>query len=243
MIPEIAKLYKSNFPQEIFIRRILSENIQKFISDYMVNYSIKDAKVLDIGCGKQPFKPIFEQLGFQYCGLDYKQNATNSVDIIEAIDTEFMAKYPDIQSYDFLICTEVLEHVAQWNIAFKNIFALTKKGGKVLITCPHFYQLHEEPFDFWRPTPYALEFFAKQAGFKIIENIKAGDGWDVLGTLLGNFHGFNQKMKINYKYKLIYRLLNLVKKWLFDELESKRLSSKIGVNSPLYLSNVFVLEK
>lgn len=243
MIPEIYKLYKANFPQEVFIRRVLAENIQDFVEKYMMNHAIKNAHILDIGCGKQPFRPIFEQLGFQYAGLDYKQNAANNVDIIAPIDSDFMAKYPDLKAYDFVICTEVLEHVAQWHIAFENIYTLTKTGGKVLITCPHFYQLHEQPYDFWRPTPYVLEFYAKKVGFKVIDNIQAGDSWDVLGTFLGNVSSIYYKKNLTLKYKLIFRLLNMVRKWLFRNIENKTLPSNIGVHSPLYLSNIFILEK
>ena len=53
------------------------------------------------------------------------------------------------------------------------------------MTCPMFYPLHEEPYDFWRPTLHALDYFARRAGLRVVERQGAGDAWDILGTLLG----------------------------------------------------------
>jgi len=49
---------------------------------------------------------------------------------------------------------------------------------------PFFYPLHEEPFDFYRPTAFAIAHWAKRSGLDIVEQKNLGTAWDVLGTAI-----------------------------------------------------------
>jgi SAM-dependent methyltransferase len=173
--------------------------------------------------------------------MDVQQNQENSVHHICAVDDELTKELKTSGQFDFLLCTEVLEHVAKWNIAFDNLNSLTAKSGRVLITCPHFYQLHEEPFDFWRPTNHALRFYAQKYGFKVIYEEAAGDAWDVLGTLLAS----TKFAKANNR--ILDKVLNLIadkaRKWLFWQLKTRRIQKYIVAKGPFYISNVILLEK
>ena len=46
-------------------------------------------------------------------------------------------------------------------IEHSNVAALLAPGGRVLLTVPHVYRLHEEPYDFWRPTLHAIHYFVR----------------------------------------------------------------------------------
>src|SRR5882724_5177657 len=176
--------YEPSAPQEQFIVPLLRRFIEGGIETYAKPVPA-DACALDVGCGAQPFRSKLEGLGYKYTSMDVQQNDDKSVDVIAAID----APLPEIlraKSFHFVLCTEVLEHVVDWRQAFTNLTALTEPGGRLLITCPHFYQLHEEPYDFWRATPHALRYFAEAFGTKSLEQTAAGDSWDVLVTVLAN---------------------------------------------------------
>lgn len=233
--------YVPAWPSEQFIVPLLQKHIVDALNEYAV-HPRQRARVLDIGCGRQPFRQDMERLGYIYMGLDVEQNPEGTVGVLAEIDCNFLNDYPDLGQFDLIICTEVLEHVAQWHVAFRNIYELTAPGGKILITCPHFYQLHEEPYDFWRPTNHALEYYAKKEGFRILKQIKAGDAWDVLGTVLANMYSFN-RINSSFSSKIIRRIADYVRTRLFKVLSKGMLQKYIGVNSPLYLANIIVLQR
>src|SRR5882724_7574443 len=211
--------YEPSAPQEQFIVPLLRRFIEGGIETYAKPVPA-DACALDVGCGAQPFRSKLEGLGYKYTSMDVQQNDDKSVDVIAAID----APLPEIlraRSFHFVLCTEVLEHVVDWRQAFTNLTALTEPGGRLLITCPHFYQLHEEPYDFWRATPHALRYFAEAFGTKILEDKAAGDAWDVLGTLLTNCSPFSPSYRISDR--LVRKLVALSQKYLLKLLLSRRL--------------------
>jgi len=57
---------------------------------------------------------------------------------------------------DGVICSEVLEHVADFSAALGEIARVLKPGGTLLVTCPFLYPIHGQQ-DFWRFTPDALK--------------------------------------------------------------------------------------
>ena len=233
--------YKPTHPQEAFIVPLLHQYITEALNSYASNPK-PEARVIDIGCGRQPFRKDLELLGYHYIGFDVKQNPEEKVDVIAEIDTNFLHKYPRLGEFEFIICTEVLEHVAQWHIAFENLFRMTAPAGKVLITCPQFYPLHEEPYDFWRPTNHALEYYATKVGFQILEQTNAGDIWDILGTTLGSYRELYLRSS-SLKSKIIYRLIRYSYKWILKQLLKKNIQRHVGIRSLSYLSNVIVLQK
>lgn len=180
--------YVATGQADAFIVPVLRRQIEYALAEFGTP-APQQGRVLDIGCGSQPFRKHLEAIGYKYIGLDIQQNLEGSVDITCSIDDESIA--PELGQYgpfDLILCTEVMEHVADWRAAFRNLARLTRPGGRIVITCPHFYMLHEEPYDFWRPTPHILRYFAVREGLDVAYQEAGGDGWDVLGTLLGSCH-------------------------------------------------------
>lgn len=232
--------YQPSVPQEEFIVPLLKEEIDKLINRYAVT-SQRRAKVLDVGCGRQPFRPAFETKGYKYLGLDVQQSPENSVDFICEIDQLLPDEILDASPFDFVFCTEVLEHVADWEMTFRNFAQLLAPGGRLLITCPHFYPLHEVPYDFWRPTPYALQYYGNKFGLKLLYQENAGNTWDAMGTILGASH----VMPISRKFidRLISRIARYGHQILLSLLLNRFLQSHVQLNSSIYLANIVVFEK
>jgi 2-polyprenyl-3-methyl-5-hydroxy-6-metoxy-1,4-benzoquinol methylase len=64
-----------------------------------------------------------------------------------------------MESFDGIVCTEVLEHVEDWCVAIYNLRQVVKPGGFILITVPTIgFPYHEYPSDYWR---FTLDDFRK----------------------------------------------------------------------------------
>jgi 2-polyprenyl-3-methyl-5-hydroxy-6-metoxy-1,4-benzoquinol methylase len=232
--------YAPNCPEEEFIVPLLKHEIEYRINKIFKQKPIKN--VLDIGCGSQPFRHLMESYGAKYWGLDI--NEKQHVDFVAEIDKELNTDVINSGPYDFILCTEVLEHVSNWDDTFSNFYKLLNDGGMILITTPHFYPLHEVPYDFWRPTIYSFSHFANKHNLKIVELTPVGTFWDILGTLLANTPQFSIKEnKLSLKNKVIYRLLNRGSKYMFKVLKSRYLHNNINATCYMYQSNIIVLSK
>ena len=76
--------------------------------------------------------------------------------------------------YDYIIIAEVLEHCHSPHLAIGNINRVLNNGGKVILTVPFIFPIHESPYDYYRYTKYGLEFLFKD--FANLE-IKERNSW------------------------------------------------------------------
>lgn len=175
------KTYKSNSRQEQFIVPLINDAVQGALTTYAKH----GGRALDAGCGGQPFRTSIESKGMRYFSLDAIAQAGMTTDFICPIDGTLPEALIRAEPFDLILCTEVLEHVADWNAAWANLSRLLAPGGKLIVTCPFFFPLHEEPYDFFRPTPYAIAYWSKRHGLDQVELRKMGNAWDVIGTAIG----------------------------------------------------------
>ena len=61
---------------------------------------------------------------------------------------------------------------------------LLAPGGKVLLNVPFYYQLHEEPHDYYRYTEFALRRFAENTGFEVLHLEAIGGAVEILADLM-----------------------------------------------------------
>jgi SAM-dependent methyltransferase len=69
--------------------------------------------------------------------------------------------------FDFVVCTEVLEHTSNPFFAVNEIYRILKNGGYAFVSTPFNFRIHGPLPDCWRFTKYGLETLFKQ--FKIIK--------------------------------------------------------------------------
>jgi len=60
------------------------------------------------------------------------------------------------ETYDVISICEVLEHLHSPHLAIENMFCALKPEGKIIITVPFIFPMHERPFDYYRYTKYGL---------------------------------------------------------------------------------------
>ena len=239
-------IYQPMADVEQFIVPLLKEHIDKFLS-FEGKPLKENSRVLDAGCGGQPFREKLEELGYCYISTDVNQNPEKSVDVLCQMDGDISAELLRLGLFDLIFCTEVMEHVADWDKAFSNFSQLLNFEGKLFITCPHFYPLHEVPYDFWRPTPYALQYFANKYGLVVLCQENAGDVWDIIGTILGSF--YSVPASHSFRDRSFNYIVRHCHKFLFKLLCNRTLQKSIQLkNSPylsemLYMSNILICQK
>src|SRR2546430_322094 len=125
--------YEPTSQQEQFIVPLLCREIERAIATYATPAPV-GGRALDVGCGRQPFRKALESIGYAYTSLDVQKNPEGTVDIVCAVDEPLPKEVTAHQPFQFLLCTEVMEHVANWDAAFRNMATLMARGGRLLVT-------------------------------------------------------------------------------------------------------------
>jgi SAM-dependent methyltransferase len=90
-------------------------------------------------------------------------------------------------TYDVVVCEQVLEHVIDPFLAAANLRALCNPGGHVVVTSPFLIRPHELPMfgmrDYWRFTPRGLTVLLERAGLEVIEASSWGNRLGVWSNL------------------------------------------------------------
>lgn len=119
-----------------FTYRIILEILNKYIKD--------NDDILDVGCGAGVISFYFASKGHKVYGIDISERAIdsciNSLKILKLKTAsfsvmDFPSRIPN-KTFDVVIMCEVLEHLEDDDKAFKQIFALLKKGGIAIISTP-----------------------------------------------------------------------------------------------------------
>lgn len=90
--------------------------------------------------------------------------------------------FPD-QCFDVIVCLEVLEHVSEPEVVLAEVSRVLKHGGRVWISMPFLYPLHDAPFDFQRYTEFGLRRSANLAGLEVVRICRDMHALRVAGLL------------------------------------------------------------
>lgn len=154
-------------------RKPLLLALQKAIATYA------KGKVLDIGCGNKPYKPLFNNIS-EYIGCDIVQSDQQAVDVICEAN-----KIPlESETFDTVFSTQTIEHVFDHQGLVSEAFRLLKSNGYFIVSGPMYWPLHEEPYDFFRFTKYGFTQLMTKAGFEVVEVNENGGKWALLGQVL-----------------------------------------------------------
>ena len=146
--------------------------------------------VLDVGCGFMPYRGVVEanDKATGYTGLDLEQ-PTYYADVEPDLKWDGATIPADNASFDCVMATEVLEHVAEPSVVLDEIGRVMRPEGRLLVTVPFIWNLHEVPHDHWRYTPYSLERIAANAGFTDITIKPLGGANAALAQMIGVWLG------------------------------------------------------
>ena len=151
-----------------FVGKITRERLEKFMARHA-----SDEFTLDVGCANSPYSRYFRRR----IGLDL--GAGEGVDVLgDAHSLPFAS-----ESFDRILCTEVLEHLHTPMAGLLEMQRVLKRGGRLLLTTRFLFPLHETPRDYFRFTKYGLRELFKR-GWEIEELAEEADTADTLAVLV-----------------------------------------------------------
>ena len=144
-----------------------------------------DTRVLDAGAGECIYRPLFEgrryvstDRGVGDAGWDY--TTLDALADLERVPFR-------TASFDVVLCTETLEHVARPERVLSELRRVLKPGGTLALSVPFLHPVHQAPHDYYRYTPYGLRHLLAGAGFGAVEITASGGYFTYLGDQLSDF--------------------------------------------------------
>ena len=210
------------------IARLSSLDISRSRSDFLVmHFLIRDlrkaingfasGKLLDIGCGNKPYESLFSNIE-SYTGSDVVQSDRGKVDVIcEATNLPF-----GDEEFDTVFSTQVMEHVSDPFKMMEESWRVLRPGGHFILSVPFSWELHEEPYDFFRYSKYGLQVNLEKKGFEVVYIVPNGGKWAAIVQLNLNiiYSTFKRRGIISKLLKGIFinlrftRLINHLALWM-----------------------------
>lgn len=177
--------------------------------NYWVTSTLRNKKstsdkptLLDVGAGLSPYKDFAIDLGFQYSSHDfggYKPEESNQIQGLHSPSWTYpkhdykcdILDIPDSVHADFVLCTEVLEHVPDPIRVFDKLSRVVNHDGFLIFTVPFSSLMHQAPYWFQSGlSPFWFEYWAKEFRIEIIELTVYGDYIDQMSQEMGRLFPF-----------------------------------------------------
>jgi SAM-dependent methyltransferase len=113
-------------------------------------------RVLDFGCGKQPYRQIIEDAGGEYHGYDRRGFGGN----VSGRDIGKLAG-----EYDAIVCTQVLAYVHEVGECLFDLQDVLRDGGRLILTYPAAWPVIRD--ELWHFTKLGMDALLEQAGFTV----------------------------------------------------------------------------
>ncbi len=142
---------------------LIRQNVSNFVRKCGQKYDKPDALMLDVAPqDHEGANPYFIQATIETLDVDPKSGATYIADLCQNNEEQI----PDGR-FDFIVCTEVLEHTLQPFSAVNEIERMLKPGGLTFVSVPFNFRIHGPLPDCWRFTEHGLR--ALFHNYKIVE--------------------------------------------------------------------------
>jgi SAM-dependent methyltransferase len=163
-------------------------------------------RVLDVGCGRKQYKPLFAPYASSDIGVDHVDNPTAELKgAIEELPIED-------GSFDVVICSQVLEHCDDPVKAVSELRRVTSPGGRVLATTHGVMPYHPSPTDYWRWTHSGLEkLFAESAAWESVRVTPSSGTTACLGMLISIYLDLAfRRIRLGLAAKPVIAMINTV---------------------------------
>lgn len=157
------------------LSRLENASIQAFVESCSELFG---GKVLDYGCGKQPYREVIEGAGGDYFAYDRKEWTGGSGGNI--------GEHPAAASppFDVVLCTQSIQYWDHPGVELERVHSYLRSGGYLVMTGPGCWP---QIGDYWRFTEKGIEFLLQDKGFVVDRLEGRGDipGFEGFSLSLG----------------------------------------------------------
>jgi SAM-dependent methyltransferase len=150
----------------------LSRKLTRVTLDRFIQRHASAARTLDIGAQNGPYAAFFPNR----VALDIERGA--GVQVIGDAQALGVAG----ESFDTILCTEVLEHLPEPQRAIDEMWRVLRPGGTLLLTTRFLFPIHDAPHDYFRFTKYGLRHLLRR--FEILDLEEETDSVGTVAVLL-----------------------------------------------------------
>lgn len=141
----------------------LRKNVSDFVARCGKEYDKKSALVLDVAPqDHEGAAPYFTQATIETLDIDPASGASHIADLCANNEKTIPSN-----RFDYIVCTEVLEHTLQPFDAVNEMERMLKPGGLVFASSPFNFRIHGPLPDCWRFTEHGWRALFKN--FEIVE--------------------------------------------------------------------------
>lgn len=174
--------------------------------------------VYDLGCGTRPYEKDILRHADKYVGVDWS-NTIHGLNANVVADLNETLPISDA-SADTVVSFQVLEHLCAPQTMLCEANRILKRGGRIFLSVPFQWWIHEAPHDYFRYTRYGLAHLFERAGFTDV-HIQETTGFWTMWLLKLNY----QTARLVRGPKIIRWLATalFLPLWLFDQLLAPQL--------------------
>jgi len=121
-----------------------------------------DSLVLDAGAGDAPYKHLLTHVRYESADFEKVDKAYGNSTYV----CDLQSIPVEDQRFDYIFFNQVMEHLPRPQLVLKELFRVLKPGGKLIYSAPLFYEEHEQPYDYFRYTQFAVRYLFTEAGFE-----------------------------------------------------------------------------
>jgi SAM-dependent methyltransferase len=209
---------------------IVTECVARAYAKYIPIYMQGD--LLDLGCGNCPFYGFYKQFISSVFCIDWANslhaNPYNDIscDISKPLPLEDSI-------FDTILLSDVLEHIFEPECILNESYRLLKSNGVLFLNVPFLYWIHENPYDFYRYTEFALKQLASKSGFtiEIIEIV--GGSLETWADITSKLTSYLPIARIFFP-RLLFELVFFLRKF-------NSLNHKLAVIDSLFPTGYFIV--
>ncbi|NCD10163.1 MAG: SAM-dependent methyltransferase [Negativicutes bacterium] len=161
-------------------------------------------RILDAGAGERANQLFCKHLHYvsqdfcQYDGTGDENSMHTGTWNTKGIDLicDITAIPEKENSFDAILCSEVLEHLPEPTLALDEFARLLRKGGKLILTAPFVSWVHFAPFHYCSGfSRYWYEYHLPKRGLKIIELTQNGDWFALMYQEITRIGGMERRSR------------------------------------------------